>query len=74
MFIWVTLPEGLDGAALLARAVDQGVAFVPGRAFHADGTAGNTLRLSFSLADGAAIEEGIGRLARLIAGAAQAAA
>src|SRR5262249_39552162 len=74
MFIWVTLPEGLDGAELLARAVDQGVAFVPGRAFHADGTNGNTLRLSFSLADAEAIEEGIGRLGRLVAGAAQAAA
>jgi DNA-binding transcriptional MocR family regulator len=74
MFIWVTLPEGVDGAELLARAVDQGVAFVPGRAFHADGSCGNTLRLSFSLADAAAIEEGIGRLGRLIAGSAQAAA
>ncbi|MDR6293975.1 DNA-binding transcriptional MocR family regulator [Inquilinus ginsengisoli] len=74
MFIWVTLPEGLDGAELLARAVEQGVAFVPGRAFHADGTGGNSLRLSFSLADAAAIETGIGRLGALIAGAAQAAA
>jgi DNA-binding transcriptional MocR family regulator len=74
MFIWVTLPEGLDGAELLARAVDQGVAFVPGRAFHADGSQGNTLRLSFSLANGEAIEQGIGRLGRLVAGAAQAAA
>ena len=50
------------------------VAFVPGRAFHADGTNGNTLRLSFSLADAAAIEEGIARLGRLIAGVARAAA
>jgi DNA-binding transcriptional MocR family regulator len=54
--------------------VEQGVAFVPGRAFHADGTGANTLRLSFSLADAAAIETGIGRLGKLIAGAAQAAA
>ncbi|MFE0753999.1 PLP-dependent aminotransferase family protein [Inquilinus sp. NPDC058860] len=74
MFIWVTLPEHLDGAGLLARAVELGVAFVPGRAFHADGSHGNTLRLSFSLAGAAAIEEGIGRLGRLIAGAGKAAA
>lgn len=74
MFVWVTLPESLDGAALLAQAVDQGVAFVPGRAFHADGSHANTLRLAFSLADGAAIEDGIGRLGRLIGEATQAAA
>ncbi len=34
MFIWVTLPEGMDGAALLAASIDsEKVAFVPGRAF-----------------------------------------
>lgn len=70
MFVWVTLPEGMDGAGLLARAVEDGVAFVPGHAFHADGTGGNSLRLSFSLADGERIDEGIRRLGTLVAGAA----
>lgn len=67
MFIWVTLPTGLDGADLLARSLEtERVAFVPGRAFFADGSNGNTLRLSFSCADEAMIEEGISRLGRLI--------
>ena len=68
MFVWVTLPKGTDGAALLARAIEtERVAFVPGRAFFADGSNGNTLRLSFSCADTDAINEGMMRLGRLIA-------
>ena len=68
MFIWLTLPEGVDGAQLLRRATATArVAFVPGRAFHADGSGANTLRLSFSLADETSIALGIERLGRLIA-------
>ena len=60
MFIWVTLPEGLDGADLLTRSLETArVAFVPGKAFHADGSGANTIRLSFSLADEHAASEGI---------------
>ena len=67
MFIWLTLPEGLDGAELLAQSLDSArVAFVPGRAFFADGTGGNTIRLSFSCASNEMIDEGIGRLGELI--------
>lgn len=67
MFVWVTLPEGMDGGALLARAIEtEHVAFVPGQAFHADGSGANTIRLSFSLADETAAEEGMTRLGRLI--------
>lgn len=67
MFVWVTMPEGMDGAALLARSLEtEKVAFVPGKAFHADGTGANTLRLSFSCASPAMIEEGMIRLGRLI--------
>ena len=67
MFVWVRLPEGMDGAELLARSIEtEKVAFVPGRAFHADGSNGNTLRLSFSCATEAMIEEGMQRLGRLI--------
>ncbi len=67
MFIWLTLPEGMDGAALLARSIEtEHVAFVPGQAFHADGSGANTIRLSFSLADETATNEGMARLGRLI--------
>ena len=63
MFIWVTLPAHMDGAALLARSLETAkVAFVPGRAFHADGTGANHFRISFSCADDAVIEDGIKRL------------
>lgn len=67
MFIWLTLPAGMDGAELLAQSLKtERVAFVPGRAFFADGSNGNTLRLSFSCANEAAIDEGMKRLGRLI--------
>ncbi len=67
MFVWLTLPETMDGADLLAQSLKtERVAFVPGRAFFADGSNGNTLRLSFSCADETAIDEGMKRLGRLI--------
>ncbi|UGY09958.1 aminotransferase-like domain-containing protein [Phyllobacterium pellucidum] len=67
MFIWVTLPEGIDGAKLLARSIEtERVAFVPGQAFHADGSGANTIRLSFSLASEEVADTGIARLGRLI--------
>ena len=67
MFVWLTLPEGMDGAALLAQSLESArVAFVPGRAFFADGTGANTIRLSFSCASESMIDEGIKRLGGLI--------
>jgi len=67
LFVWVTLPEGHDGAALLQRSLaEAGVAFVPGAAFHFDGRGRNTLRLSFSLASEPDIEQGIARLGELV--------
>ncbi|MBY2938298.1 PLP-dependent aminotransferase family protein [Rhizobium leguminosarum] len=67
MFIWITLPEGMDGAKLLAKSLETAkVAFVPGKAFFADGSGANTIRLSFSCANEQMIEDGIGRLSALI--------
>ncbi|UWQ54099.1 aminotransferase-like domain-containing protein [Leisingera caerulea] len=67
MFVWVTLPEGMNGADLLARSLEtEKVAFVPGQAFFADGSGQNTIRLSFSNSNHAAIEDGIARLGRLL--------
>ncbi|MGM4910828.1 PLP-dependent aminotransferase family protein [Rhizobium sp. 768_B6_N1_8] len=68
MFIWVTLPEGMDGAKLLAKSLESAkVAFVPGQAFFADGSGANTFRVSFSCANDQMIDEGVSRLGRLIA-------
>src|SRR5690606_1156545 len=62
MFIWMTLPEGMDGAALLAKSIaTEKVAFVPGKAFYADGSGVNTLRMSYSCANEEMIEEGMKR-------------
>lgn len=70
MFVWVTLPDHMNGADLLAQSLkSERVAFVPGSAFYADGSGTNTLRLSFSRADAPTINEGIKRLGALIAGA-----
>jgi DNA-binding transcriptional MocR family regulator len=67
MFLWLTLPEAIDAAMLLQRAIAEArVAFVPGRAFHADGSGANTLRLNFTLADEARIADGIARLGALL--------
>ncbi len=67
MFVWIDLPEGIDGAALLARAIEEErVAFVPGAPFFAEVSKANAIRLSYSLPTDAQIEEGVGRLARLI--------
>lgn len=68
MFVWVSLPAGMDGAVLLARSLETAkVAFVPGQAFHADGSGANTLRLSFSCADDASIDDGMKKLGAMIA-------
>lgn len=67
MFIWLTLPPEVDGAALLARALSQeNLAFVPGAAFFPDGGGRNTVRLNFSAPAPAQIRDGIARLGRLL--------
>jgi GntR family transcriptional regulator/MocR family aminotransferase len=62
----VTLPEGLDAAALLPRALARGVAFTPGEAFFVDGGGERALRLSFSSVPHGQIEDGVRRLADVV--------
>ena len=64
-FSWLTLP-GVDAVDLAARAVEQGVAAVPGTLFFPDGRGQDSLRLSFSMVDEAKIDEGIARLCSLV--------
>jgi len=66
MFIWVTLPEATDSMAILKDAVEQKVSFLPGAPFFTDGDGRRYMRLSYSQADEATIEEGIARLARVV--------
>jgi len=66
LFLWVTLPEGLDAQQLFAAAIQEHVAFVPGESFYApNGTTEEGrrhLRLNFSASDPEKIHEGIRRL------------
>jgi DNA-binding transcriptional MocR family regulator len=67
MFVWVTLPETIDGAELLRRSIAEArVAFVPGEGFFPDRSGTRHIRLSFSLNEPAKIEEGIARLGALV--------
>jgi len=66
LFLWVTLPEGLDAVALLKEAARHNVAYVPGCPFFVDGGGHNTLRLSFATMSPEIIREGIRRLSLVI--------
>jgi 2-aminoadipate transaminase len=66
MFLWARLPQGVDAIELLPRAVDKGVAFVPGAAFFADHPDSRTVRLSFVTASVEQIDSGIAALAGAI--------
>jgi 2-aminoadipate transaminase len=65
-FSWLTLPDGGDAGDLATRAVERGVAIVPGSLFFPDERGGDNVRLSFSLVDEAEIDDGIERLASLV--------
>lgn len=67
LFLWVTLPAGIDSSVLLEQALERNVAFVPGGPFHADGDGANTMRLNFSFCSPERAEEGIRRLGNLLA-------
>ncbi|HSA99556.1 MAG TPA: PLP-dependent aminotransferase family protein [Anaerolineales bacterium] len=62
MFLWGVLPEGMDAAEVLKRAIEKKVAFVPGEAFHPCGGGKNTMRINFSYSSPDTIREGITRL------------
>jgi 2-aminoadipate transaminase len=66
MFLWARLPAGVDAVELLPKAVDKGVAFVPGAAFYAGAADPRTLRLSFVTASAGQIATGIAALAAAI--------
>jgi DNA-binding transcriptional MocR family regulator len=70
LFVWARLTGAAgkvaDGGELAKRAIEKGVAFVPGAPFYASNPDLATLRLSFATADVAKIEEGVGRLGQAI--------
>ncbi len=66
LFLWATLPDYLDTTDLLARALREDVAFVPGRAAYLDGRGGSSMRLNFSGVGDDEIREGVRRIGRVI--------
>ena len=66
MFLWAQLPAGMDAVQLLPKAVDKGVAFVPGAAFYAAQPVQETLRLSFVTSTVDQIRTGVAALAQTI--------
>jgi len=66
LFIWATLPGYIDTTDLLARALSDDVAFVPGRAAYLDGRGGSSMRLNFSGVPEDDIREGVRRIGGVI--------
>ena len=66
MFLWARLPEGMSAQELLPKAVDKGVAFVPGAAFYNDHADPRTMRLSFVTPNVDEIRTGVAALAAAI--------
>src|SRR3954467_6796284 len=66
LFIWATLPDFIDTTDLLARALRENVAFVPGAAAYLDGRGHNAMRLNFSAVDDADIREGVRRIGKVV--------
>jgi 2-aminoadipate transaminase len=67
LFIWVTLPDFIDTTDLLARALRENVAFVPGEGAYLDGRGRNSMRLNFSSSDEDTIREGVRRIGEVVA-------
>jgi 2-aminoadipate transaminase len=66
MFIWATLPDYIDTSDLLARALREHVAFVPGRAAYLDGRGGSSMRLNFAGVAEDDLHEGVRRIGKVV--------
>jgi 2-aminoadipate transaminase len=66
LFIWARMPDFIDTTDLLARALRDNVAFVPGRAAYLDGRGGSEMRLNFSGVSDDDIREGVRRIGKVV--------
>ena len=70
LFVWARLTGAdgkvADGNVLAKRAIEKGVAFVPGTPFYCANPDSATLRLSFATADVDKIREGVARLGQAL--------
>ena len=67
LFVWATLPDYIDTTDLLAKALRENVAFVPGRAAYVDGRGAASMRLNFSATGEEELREGIRRIGNVVA-------
>lgn len=67
MFFWLRLPEGFDTLPLLEKAVEAGIAFVPGAPFYTENPDRRTMRLSFVTLTTDEIADAIAALGRVVA-------
>ena len=65
LFTFLALADGRDTAEWMPRAVEAGVAYIPGSAFFVDGSGANTMRLTFAKEPDDRLREGVRRLAKL---------
>ena len=66
LFVWATMPDYIDTTDLLAKALRQNVAFVPGEAAFVDGRGSDSMRLNFSAQTEDEIREGIRRIGAVV--------
>ena len=65
-FVWVELPEGIDGKAVLQKAIQRKVAYITGMSFYPNEGKKNTIRLSYSTMKNDKIREGMKRLGEVL--------
>ena len=68
MFLWVTLPDGMDSEAMLEKAFARNVAYVPGVPFYGNEAQHNTLRLAFVTVPADKIRAGVAELGAVFSG------
>jgi 2-aminoadipate transaminase len=66
LFVWATLPEYIDTSDLLAKALGENVAFVPGQAAFVGGRGAASMRLNFSGSSEDDIREGVRRIGKVV--------
>jgi 2-aminoadipate transaminase len=66
LFVWATLPGYIDTSDLLAKALREDVAFVPGRAAYVDGRGAASMRLNFSASSEDQLREGVRRIGGVV--------
>lgn len=66
MFLWVTVPEGIDTEKMFEKAKENKVAYVPGKPFYAREPERNTMRVNYTYLSDDNVELGIQRIAKTL--------